>query len=102
MQGKVLTDKLCKMGCLNQGITFDDYSTPFSFKIYNLNYCDYPLKIWCFKSDDVVFVSNTGGVGFEWKKEMDTDEEHINKFMQWVKSQAVKIRYNNMEKDFVK
>ena len=102
MQGKVLTDRLCKMGCLYQGITFDDYSTPFSFKIYNLNYCDYTIKIWCFKSDDVVFVSNTNGAGFEWKKEMDTDEEHINKFMQWIKNQAVKIRYNNMEKDFVK
>ena len=45
MQGKVLADRLCKMGCLNQGITFDDYSTPFSFKIYNLAYCDYIIKI---------------------------------------------------------
>ena len=44
MQGKVLADRLCKMGCLNQGITFDDYSTPFAFKIYNLNYCDYIIK----------------------------------------------------------
>lgn len=32
---------------------------------------------------------------------MDNDE-HINKFMKWVKSQALQIRYNNMEKDFVK
>jgi hypothetical protein len=101
MQGKDLTDRLCKMGCLNQGITFDDYSTPFSFKIYNLTYCGYNIKIWCFKDDSVVFVSNTEGAGFEWKKEMD-DNDEINKFMQWVKSKAVQIRYNNMEKDFVK
>lgn len=104
MQGKVLADRLCKMGCLNQGITFDDYSTPFAFKIYNLAYCDYIVKIWCFKDDEdeVVFVSNTKGAGFKWVKETMDNDEHINKFMKWVKSQAVQIRYNNMEKDFVK
>lgn len=103
MQGKVLADRLCKMGCLNQGITIDN-STPFAFKVYYLNYCDYIIKIWCFKGDEdeVVFVSNLTGTGFKWVKETMDNDEHINKFMKWVKSQALQIRYNNMEKDFVK
>lgn len=101
MQGKVLADRLCKMGCLNQGISIDN-STPFTFKVYNLNYCDYIVNIWCFKDDEVVFVSNTNGEGYKWVKETMDNDEHINKFVQWVKRQAVQIRYNNMEKDFVK
>lgn len=102
MQGKVLADRLCKMGCLNQGITFDDYSTPFYFKIYNLTYCDYIVKIWCFDGDEdeVVFVSNTSGEGFKWVKETMENDEFIDDFMVYIKKFFVSKKLQNIEGDF--